>query len=399
MGVFLRGSAWYFEFVSGGRRYRGRCAGCSSKPEAERFETERRRLVGRLAQQRSAKALVENFRQELTGGRKISLWEAWALAEGKPRKKRRGDVWGRYVRGVWGHFVEFVQERHPEARWLGDVTKSMAEEWVGAMSSAGDAGGTIRSKIFMVSGVFQSLAEDAGLLRNPFDGIQRPSARGVSREVFTLEEVEKILASEVPVARLFAVALFTGLREGDVCRLRWSEVDMAGGMIRLVAHKTGRTVAIPIIARLRSFLDSLPRVGEYVLPDMAEAYRRGRVSKMARKFLDGLGVVRRVQKEGLARSSSVKDVHACRHTFCWLAGQAGIPLPTVQSIVGHMTPEMTAHYSAHVTEAQKREQIRLMETGVLAPGGNARQSLHDLVERLPPEKMEEARHILQDLLI
>ncbi len=299
---------------------------------------------------------------------------------------------------MWGHFLAFLKERHPEANWLGDVSRSMAEEWIGLLSSGGDAGGTIRAKIFAVSGVFRALSEDAGLLRDPFDGIPRPSARGVSREVFTPEEVEKILASADPVSRLFAVALFTGLREGDVCRLRWSEVDLPGGMVRLVAHKTGTPVAIPIMGRLCAFLDSLPRSGEYVLPEMEEAYRRGRLPKMVRRFLDGLGITRRVTKEGRVRSSSVKDVHSCRHTFCWLAGQAGIPLPTVQSIVGHMTPEMTAHYSAHVTEAQKREQIRRMETGVLAPKGSARQTLHDLVERLPSEKIEEVTHLIEKLL-
>ncbi len=398
MGVVLRGSVWYYDFRSGGKRYQGRCDGCATKTEAERFVSDRKRLVGRLSQQRSAKALVENFRQELTGGRKVSLEEAWGLAEGKPRKKRRSEEWVRYTRGMWGHFLAFLKERHPEAKLLGDVSRSMAEEWVGSLSSAGDAGGTIRAKIFAVSGVFRALSEDAGLLRDPFAGIPRPSARGVSREVFTPEEVEKILASADPVSRLFAVALFTGLREGDVCRLRWSEVDLPGGMVRLVAHKTGTPVAIPIIGRLRTFLDSLPRSGEYVLPEIEEAYRRGRLPKMVRRFLDGLRITRRVTKEGRVRSSSVKDVHSCRHTFCWLAGQAGIPLPTVQSIVGHMTPEMTAHYSAHVTEAQKREQIRRMETGVLAPKGSARQTLHDLVERLPSEKIEEVTHLIEKLL-
>jgi hypothetical protein len=54
----------------------------------------------------------------------------------------------------------------------------------------------------------------------------------------------------------------------------------------------------------------------------------------------------------------VKDLHSCRHTFCYYAGIAGIPLAVVQSIVGHMSPEMTKYYSAHATLEDKRRGMK-----------------------------------------
>ena len=63
---------------------------------------------------------------------------------------------------------------------------------------------------------------------------------------------------------------------------------------------------------------------------------------------------------GRTRAVSVKDLHSCRHTFCYLAGMQGIPLAVVQSIVGHMSPEMTAHYTAHATLEDKRRGINAM---------------------------------------
>ncbi|MBS1453674.1 MAG: hypothetical protein HP002_09860 [Lentisphaeria bacterium] len=47
-----------------------------------------------------------------------------------------------------------------------------------------------------------------------------------------------------------------------------------------------------------------------------------------------------------------------RHVFCYHAGQTGIPLSTVQSIVGRMMPEITKHYMAHVSIKAKQEAIK-----------------------------------------
>ena len=49
------------------------------------------------------------------------------------------------------------------------------------------------------------------------------------------------------------------------------------------------------------------------------------------------------------RAISVKNLHSMRHVFYYYAGQAEIPLSTVQSIIEHMTSEMTRHYMAHVS--------------------------------------------------
>ena len=69
-----------------------------------------------------------------------------------------------------------------------------------------------------------------------------------------------------------------------------------------------------------------------------------------------------------SRAVSVKDLHSCRHTFCYYAGLYGIPLTIVQSIVGHMTPEMAKHYSAHASLSAKREQMRQLPEFMMLTG-------------------------------
>ena len=49
-----------------------------------------------------------------------------------------------------------------------------------------------------------------------------------------------------------------------------------------------------------------------------------------------------------------------RHCFCYYAGLRGVPLPVVQSIVGHLTSSMTRHYQAHADRKARMQGLALM---------------------------------------
>ena len=92
---------------------------------------------------------------------------------------------------------------------------------------------------------------------------------------------------------------------------------------------------------------------------------------------------------------------SCRHSFCYYAGLYGIPLSIVQSIVGHMTPEMTKHYSAHASLSAKREQMRQLPEFMMLSSNETRdfeaadrEELQALISTLPIEKV---RQLLEEL--
>ena len=71
-------------------------------------------------------------------------------------------------------------------------------------------------------------------------------------------------------------------------------------------------------------------------------------------------IVTTIKQPGRERSVSIKDLHSCRHSFCYYAGLYGIPMNVVQGIVGHLTPEMTRLYSNHASLEAKREKMQLL---------------------------------------
>lgn len=253
--------------------------------------------------------------------------------------------------------------------------------------------------------VFSALADDAGIYDAPFARIAKVENVPEEREAFSPEEL-KLIGQNARgwVYSLFMVATNTGLREGDVCTLRWAEVDLGAGWIRRKMLKTGKVVEIPILPALAKHLCSLPRENGFVFPDLAERYEKQRTSVGAQvtRFLEGLGIETTRKVSGRSRAVSVKDIHSCRHTFCYLAALNGVPLPVVQSVVGHMTPEMTKRYMDHASQEAKRKALSVVPDYIAAvpidvqrvDGEPERLRLKELADALP---LEEVRRVLASL--
>ena len=130
-------------------------------------------------------------------------------------------------------------------------------------------------------------------------------------------------------------------------------------MIFRKRRKTQADLAIPILSTLEHYLRSLPRESEYVFPLHAEMYLKDAslISYRIKRFLEGLNI-RTVKEFENRKAISIKDLHSMRHVFCYYAGQVGISLAVVQSIVGHMTQEMTKHYSLTRQPVRSRKPLK-----------------------------------------
>ena len=416
-----QGGTWYYQFIKDGTRYTGRSEGAKTKREAEAYEKKIMATVERASEQKTVKALIDNFRDELTGGKKISLAEAYDLAEQKPRTRIPSAGHAATKRAIWDDFLAFMRGEHPDVENMIDVTEAHAQEYIALLQKNGryektvsysrgtgenartvtmqKSDGALSARTLhlyqmVCAEVFTLLAKDAGIQDNPFASIRRAKPDAETREAFTTEELKLIYDNLDGFTRpLFMMAVWTGLREGDICTLKWSEVDLIHRLITRKTRKTGTTVQIPIADQLYTMLMATERTeSEYVFPKHAEMYLANSdgVSYRVKKFLEGLGIQTTRVPEGRTRAISVKDLHSCRHTFCYYAGMAGIPLAVVQSIVGHMSPEMTKHYSAHASIEDKRrgmERLSFFKPEVLpaAVAEPERAELHGLIDTLPIE--------------
>ena len=159
---------------------------------------------------------------------------------------------------------------------------------------------------------------------------------------------------------LFLIGIYTGLRLGDCCRLDWSQINLAEGVIQVVPQKTKRhhqrLVTIPIHSALGSALLSSIRQSEQsvnrtipsgpVLPFVSQMYNHSRwqVNHELSRIFKSAHIATSVRLEGRKHRTPEATFHSLRHTFVSFAANAGVPLHIVQSIVGHESTAMTRHY-------------------------------------------------------
>lgn len=188
---------------------------------------------------------------------------------------------------------------------------------------------------------------------NPFHKNGRPAVRGIGKKTERArrlhgDEGARLLAACGPHLRaVVECGLETGMRRGEILGLRWRDVALDVGEIRLPAGatktKTART--IPISARLRAVLD-MRRVDPAGEPLPPTAFVFGteigsRVASITTAWRAACG------RAGIA------DLHF--HDLRREAGSrwldAGVPLHTVQAWLGHANISQTSTYLATTARA------------------------------------------------
>ena len=157
------------------------------------------------------------------------------------------------------------------------------------------------------------------------------------------EAVDAGTASPVTAAAI-RLLMLTGCRKGEVLALRWTDVDLDAGELRLPDAKSGpRAVQLPPPAvRL---LEALPRRAgsPWVFPGRAAD---GRCSESA---LDNAW-------RAVREAAKLEDVriHDLRHSFASRALALGETLPVIGKLLGHSDIETTARY-AHLAQDSVHE--------------------------------------------
>jgi integrase len=215
------------------------------------------------------------------------------------------------------------------------------------------------------------------LFRNPCDALRRRLPKAEKHEMVTLSPNQATVLLEASRNRpsvyiAVFIALMTGVRRGEACALRWRNVDLDRGLIRVAesleqtkgtlrfkAPKSGksRTITLPAsaIAELRQLkrdqAERLLRVGirqdgatlvcaqddgRALAPDVLTAA----FTRLVRSLGDGFPRV---------------HFHSLRHSHATQLLIAGVHPRVAQERLGHATAAMTLDIYSHVTSAMQED--------------------------------------------
>jgi integrase len=179
------------------------------------------------------------------------------------------------------------------------------------------------------------------------------------------DEAARVL-QEASGDRLEALAVLvigTGLRQGEALALRWADVDLDAGTVRVVKAKTAagiRTISLPgfVIASLRDHR-ARQRTERMAAPTWADP---GLVfASTSGTKLNRSNVLHwwwdLTTRAGVGR----RRFHASRHTAATLMLNNGVPLEVVSATLGHAGLAITADVYAKVRPELQRTAATAME--------------------------------------
>lgn len=172
-----------------------------------------------------------------------------------------------------------MQKANPKAAYLYEVQPKEVNAFVAGLRDTVSPV-TCRGYVTILRAAFDAFLPDG--VRNPFRDVAikattRSGESSIHRQPFTPDELKLVFdASKTDpfMYPLVVTAACTGMRRGDVCRLRWKSIDMASGMLKVKTGKTGADVEIPIFKPLQDVLSEADRKGQFVFPEAAKMIDR-----------------------------------------------------------------------------------------------------------------------------
>ncbi|WP_427024735.1 tyrosine-type recombinase/integrase [Aureimonas ureilytica] len=203
----------------------------------------------------------------------------------------------------------------------------------------GGPGAAARTTGFL-GGILTYAVSEGIIPTNPVQGVKLPADGVRTRRLMPNEflAIGGALAGEgarydTPQAVTGAWLLaLTGCRISEIAKLKWSEVDEAGGCFRLADSKSGASVR-PVGKEAFDVLRSALRVqgNPYVLP---ASRKTGHYNGLAGYW------VRLMERAGLEGVTP----HTCRHSFASVAGDLGMAESTIAALLGHTGATVTSRY-------------------------------------------------------
>jgi integrase len=264
------------------------------------------------------------------------------------------------------------------ARRLADITPADLRQLVERWQRDGTSAAAIRNQLMPLRVIMNRALLSGELTVSPFAGLRLPQAR---RRQVEPPEVADTLARLEPLpadARLlFAFAMSSGLRIGEIRALRWGDVDERAGIIRVreaLDHATGtrqepKTAAgvrdVPIIAPLAAELARVPagsRVPSHYVIAGREPGRPFTATNLRRKARAAW------QRAGMEPLTP----HECRHVLASYAVGAGLSAVELQALLGHESVTTTMDTYTHLLSGSAAATRRRLDTFFAAADEPAR---------------------------
>lgn len=368
MSVRKKGNKWYCRFQIDGIRYERRCIGATDEKSAKKCEVvimseimhgnyKISRSEKKLTLDDGIKVFLEYSKNKLSHN--TDLIRVNKIIEYFGKNKPLENISVEDI-NVFKQKMKFktetktVKKLNPKYKRGNGQPKYLTEE-IEFQSERSNA--TINRYSAILSKMFNLLIADGKLVKNPCKF--SPKLRENNYKIRYLKEDEQkrlfdaFKSTEFKEEKKFLkviviVALYEGMRKGEIMYLAPKQVDFENGFIDILKSKSGKERKIPLADKVREALLSLGDVGDYYFIN----------PKTQKPYVDFKKSFATLLKKAQIENFRFHDF---RHTVATRLVESGVDLLIVKEILGHSNIETTMRYAHPVPELKLKAISKLNE--------------------------------------
>lgn len=212
------------------------------------------------------------------------------------------------------------------------------------------------------------------IMRRKGRGVRAPQFDNRRLRILSPAEVGKLLAYKARYAEsttnlrdMMLLSLDTGIRAGELVRLRWEDVNVDNGTLRIISGsdrgmtKSGLVRVVhagQLYPEALAMLAGRKRTGALVFPGRDGDVRDGSaISRAMSRIAGKLGL-----NDGVTDSRNRVVWHTLRHTYATRMLEAGVDVYILKELMGHHSVTVTELY-LHLCDRAKRDRARAAATG------------------------------------
>jgi integrase len=270
------------------------------------------------------------------------------LADEVIEAKRRDGMSADYLSDLQLRLRRFC--RHFGEKPIAGITVEEIDDWLRDLEGSPKSRANYRANVAVM---FSYATKRRMLDFNPVLHTAKPKLIDKPPDIFTVDELRSLLETATRTAHdvvpMLVIAAFAGLREAEIQRLDWSEVDLARGHIEVKAAKakSARRRIIPIQPNLAAWLRPYSGLTGRVVPAGARA---------------------KIERARTAAGLKRWPNNGLRHSFASYRLAAIGDAPRVAHELGHASPQML--YSTYREVVRPEEADRYWQLEPVAEAGN-----------------------------
>jgi integrase len=251
---------------------------------------------------------------------------------------------------------------------LSSITRKRVQELVDKLARTEMAPATVANSIAPLRVIYRRAIDREEIHSNPTERLKLPRDRRSRERIAEPREAEALLDALDERHRLiWAFALYTGLRKGELQALKWQDIDLEQGILKvehsldpkagLVAPKSEsgrRRVPIPEVLAPELVAHMARQVGEseYVLANSkGKPFNASNVYRVSHRLWGRAGL-------------TPLGFHEARHTYASFMIAAGVNAKALSTYMGHSSITVTIDRYGHLMPGNEKEAARLLDAFV-----------------------------------